>query len=185
MQTLCYHSWIVSYEWLLWVWTNIVSNNHGEKNMQFLKSSYPKFNHLDLIPDILSQLLCYPHSSNIDTVIGGVANCVAPTLSGYICLSTWFIYCHAGYIWPACYFTYWLYMQFPDCVGATGTIFPGMASLNGGLCFVMQETHDDVIKWKHFPLNWPLIQKYNGLRWIPLTKASDAELWCFLWSAPE
>ena len=21
--------------------------------------------------------------------------------------------------------------------------------------------------------------------WIPLTKASDAELWCFLWSAPE
>ena len=23
------------------------------------------------------------------------------------------------------------------------------------------------------------------LRWIPLTKASDAELWCFLWSAPE
>ena len=22
-------------------------------------------------------------------------------------------------------------------------------------------------------------------RWIPLTKARDAELWCFLWSAPE
>ena len=22
-------------------------------------------------------------------------------------------------------------------------------------------------------------------QWIPLTKASDAELWCFLWSAPE
>ena len=31
------------------------------------------------------------------------------------------------------------------------------------------EAHDDVI----------------GHRWIPLTKASDAELWCFLWSAPE
>ena len=25
----------------------------------------------------------------------------------------------------------------------------------------------------------------NGLRWIPLTNASDAELRCFLWSAPE
>ena len=25
----------------------------------------------------------------------------------------------------------------------------------------------------------------TGHRWIPLTKASDAELWCFLWSAPE
>ena len=22
-------------------------------------------------------------------------------------------------------------------------------------------------------------------RWIPVTKASDAELWCFIWSAPE
>ena len=25
----------------------------------------------------------------------------------------------------------------------------------------------------------------TGHRWIPLTKASDAVLWCFLWSAPE
>ena len=25
----------------------------------------------------------------------------------------------------------------------------------------------------------------TGDRWIPLTEASDAELWCFLWSAPE
>ena len=25
----------------------------------------------------------------------------------------------------------------------------------------------------------------TGPRWIPRTKASDAELWCFLWSAPE
>ena len=25
----------------------------------------------------------------------------------------------------------------------------------------------------------------TGDRWIPLTKASDAELKCFLWSAPE
>ena len=27
--------------------------------------------------------------------------------------------------------------------------------------------------------------EFNGDRWIPLTKASDAELSCFLWSAPE
>ena len=25
----------------------------------------------------------------------------------------------------------------------------------------------------------------TGYRWIPLTKASDAQLWFFLWSAPE
>ena len=27
--------------------------------------------------------------------------------------------------------------------------------------------------------------EFTGLRWSPLTKASDAELWCFLWSASE
>ena len=42
--------------------------------------------------------------------------------------------------------------------------------------------HDDVIKWKHFPRYWPFERGIH--RWIPLTKASDAELWCFLWSAP-
>ena len=42
--------------------------------------------------------------------------------------------------------------------------------------------HDDVIEWKHFLRYWPLMR---GIRWIPITKASDAELWCFLWSAPE
>ena len=25
----------------------------------------------------------------------------------------------------------------------------------------------------------------TGHQWIPLAKASDAELWCFLWSVPE
>ena len=42
--------------------------------------------------------------------------------------------------------------------------------------------HDDVIKWKHFPRYWTFVQIYT--LWIPLTKASDAKLWCFLWSAP-
>ena len=27
--------------------------------------------------------------------------------------------------------------------------------------------------------------EFTGDRRIPLTKASDAQLWCFLWSAPE
>ena len=27
--------------------------------------------------------------------------------------------------------------------------------------------------------------EFTGDRWIPRTKASEAELWCFLWSAPE
>ena len=31
----------------------------------------------------------------------------------------------------------------------------------------------------------PLCGEFTGHRWIPRTKANDAELWCFLWSAPE
>ena len=30
-----------------------------------------------------------------------------------------------------------------------------------------------------------LCGEFTGHRWIPYTKASVAELWCFLWSAPE
>ena len=36
-----------------------------------------------------------------------------------------------------------------------------------------------------FRVTGPLCGEFTGLRWIPLTKASDAELWCFLWSMPE
>ena len=45
--------------------------------------------------------------------------------------------------------------------------------------------HDDVIKWKHFPRYWPFVRGIHRSRWIPRTKASDAELWCFIWSTPE
>ena len=45
--------------------------------------------------------------------------------------------------------------------------------------------HDDVIKWKHFPRTGPLCGEFTGRRWIPLTKCSDVELWCFVWSEPE
>ena len=36
--------------------------------------------------------------------------------------------------------------------------------------------HDDVIKWKNFPRYWP----FKGHRWTPLTKTSDAGLWCLI-----
>ena len=45
--------------------------------------------------------------------------------------------------------------------------------------------HDDVINWKHFPRYWSLVRETTGHQWIPITKASDTELWCFLWSASE
>ena len=34
-----------------------------------------------------------------------------------------------------------------------------------------------------FRVTGPLWGEFTGQRWIPLTKASDAELWCFLWSS--
>ena len=45
--------------------------------------------------------------------------------------------------------------------------------------------HDDVIRCKHFPRHWPFCGEFTGHWWIPLTKARDAGLWCFLFSAPE
>ena len=44
-----------------------------------------------------------------------------------------------------------------------------MTSSNGNIC----------------PVPGPLCGEFTGHRWIPLTKASDAEFWCFIWSAPE
>ena len=45
--------------------------------------------------------------------------------------------------------------------------------------------HDDVMKWNHFPRYWPFVWEIHRSRWIPRTKATDAELWCFLWPVPE
>ena len=46
-------------------------------------------------------------------------------------------------------------------------------------------SHEDVIKWKHFPHYWSFVRGTTGHWWIPLTKANDMDLWCFLWYAPE
>ena len=36
-----------------------------------------------------------------------------------------------------------------------------------------------------FSVTGPLCGEFTGHRGIPLSKTSDAELWCFLWSEPE
>ena len=46
--------------------------------------------------------------------------------------------------------------------------------------FFSDTPNDNVIKWKHFSRYWPLCGEFTGHRWIPLTKASDTELWSFL-----
>ena len=36
-----------------------------------------------------------------------------------------------------------------------------------------------------FRITGHLCGEFTGPRWFPHTKASDADIWCFLWSAPE
>ena len=55
--------------------------------------------------------------------------------------------------------------------------------LNLVLSYLVHPTNDDVIKWKHFPRYWPFVW---GTHWSPVNSPhKDAELWCFLWFAPE
>ena len=47
--------------------------------------------------------------------------------------------------------------------------------------FVMMKSSNENI----FRITGPLLGESTSDQWIPLTKASDAELRCFLWSAPQ
>ena len=47
--------------------------------------------------------------------------------------------------------------------------------------FIMMMSSDGNI----FRITGHLCGEFTGHQWIPRTKASDAELWCILWSAPE
>ena len=52
----------------------------------------------------------------------------------------------------------------------------------GVICcvFIMTSWNGDI-----FSVTDPLWGESNGHRWISPTKASDAEIWCFIWSPPE
>ena len=47
-------------------------------------------------------------------------------------------------------------------------------------CFMMTSSNGNI-----FRVTGHLCGEFTGPRWIPHTKASHAELWCFLWSASE
>ena len=55
--------------------------------------------------------------------------------------------------------------------------FPDIFYLEVGHAEVMMTTSNGHI----FRITGPLCGEFTGHRWIPLTKAIDAELWCFLW----
>ena len=47
-------------------------------------------------------------------------------------------------------------------------------------CCMMTSSNENI-----FRVTGPLWWKSTGHQWIPLTEASDMELWCFLWLAPK
>ena len=61
--------------------------------------------------------------------------------------------------------------------------------LNDHSCFVVCCIEYRSPWWRHemetFSALLAFCWGFTGHRWISLTKASGAELWCFLWSAPE
>ena len=64
----------------------------------------------------------------------------------------------------------WFWHKTPDIVAV---------SISFRLIFMMTSSNGNL-----FRVTGPLCEEFTGDRWIPRTKASDAELWCFLWSAP-
>ena len=52
--------------------------------------------------------------------------------------------------------------------------------IKGSYADMMASSNGNVVR-----VTGPLWGESTGHRWILLTKASDADLWCFLWSAPE
>ena len=52
-------------------------------------------------------------------------------------------------------------------------------------CSISQQHMMTSANGKIFRVTGLLCGVFIGHRWIPRTKASDAEQWCFLWSAPE
>ena len=94
-----------------------------------------------------------------------------------VCLSVSLSICLHDYVW-------FPYATFP--MGGGGTLV-GVNEYKFHYCLKSADHHDDVIKWTISAIlafcagNSPV----TGHRWIPHTKASGAELWCFLWSAPE
>ena len=51
--------------------------------------------------------------------------------------------------------------------------------------FPVSNSHATSSNGNIFRVTGHLCGEFTGPRWIPHTKASDAELWCFLWSASE
>ena len=55
-----------------------------------------------------------------------------------------------------------------------------VARTHGDFEYMMASSNENILR-----VTGHLCGEFTGHRWIPHTKVSDAELWCFLWSVPE
>ena len=60
------------------------------------------------------------------------------------------------------------------------SVGPMPSSLDISQLFTMTSSNGSI-----FRITGPLRGEFTDHQWISLTKASDAKLWCFLWSTPE
>ena len=67
----------------------------------------------------------------------------------------------------------------------TTDCFPDAMWLNTNLPNQHNECMMTSLNGNIFRVTGLLCGEFTGPRWISRTKASDAELWCFLWSVPE
>ena len=79
---------------------------------------------------------------------------------------------------PIC-FKGWFYLSTSMNVEDNLTISMGKKYTKIRVNFMMTSSNGNI-----FRFTGHLCGEFTGHRWIPRTKASDAELWCFLWSAP-
>ena len=83
-----------------------------------------------------------------------------------------------------------LSLHIPFCDGIDH-IFPGPIMFMRMLHFIPTAMFLDSIRLMTSPngnifrVAGHLCGEFTGYQWIPHTKVSDAELWCFLWSEPE
>ena len=85
----------------------------------------------------------------------GMDKCYVPQYSTYVVLSEFNIKNHFTSIWT-------------------------IITLKSGIIYLMMTSSNGNI----FRVTGHLCGEFTGPRWIPHTKASDAELWCLLWSRP-
>ena len=72
----------------------------------------------------------------------------------------------------------WSIQGLSTCRGNTNTASPNKMFSN--FIVMMTSSNGNI-----FRVTGHLCGKFTGPRWISRTKASDAELWCFLWFTPE